>query len=87
MNTSNSNTFNTDRFRLVEETSERVDTILNKLGYTKLEKQAVDRRTKTTFTFIDSKRNQYWIVDQESLAQTKLFVESVYLSKVLTVKL
>lgn len=79
--------FKTNRFRVVEETGTRVDTILENLGYSKLDKQAVDRRTKTTFTFIDNKRNQFWIVDQDSLAQTKNFVESVYLQKIITVTL
>lgn len=79
--------FKTNRFRVVEETGTRVDTILENLGYSKLDKQAVDRRTKITFTFIDNKRNQFWIVDQDSLAQTKNFVESVYLQKIITVTL
>lgn len=75
-----------NRFRVIMEGSNRkTKEKLNVLGYEELDQQVTDSNRKTNHLFIDSKRSDFWTVDDEALKQCIDFAESVYNQVVITI--
>lgn len=66
------------RFRVIRSVRTNVKKLLNDLGYTKNDRQATDKNSKQLSVFIDVKRKEFWVVDEEALIQSTAFVKEVY---------
>ena len=76
--TTNNNTsvLKKTRFQVIRQTGIEIENLLSEYGFIKSERQAIDENSKILSTFIDTKRNLFYTVDEEALIQSKEFVKA-----------